>query len=495
MAKVLLVDDEMTIVQTVSELLRAEGHQVIPFTHGSAALDKLASLAPELIVVNLCSERARCAGLAVLQKARALNPPGLVLAITATGAMDSALDAMRKGAYDYLGKPFSPEELRLRVQRALAHHAAVSENLALRRQVQPEMPFQQVITCSPKMQSVLQLLERLAGSDTPFLIQGQRGTGKQLLARIIHFKSRRRFAPFFTLSCSALPEALLEVELFGQRKAPFAPATEDRMGLFKEAEGGTILLGDIASLSPSLQSHLIEALDLRQIRPAGGGTSVSIDVRVLAATEEPIERKVASGAFRADLFERLAQPTLCIPPLHDRPEDIPLLIAHFVEGRIHPRTGKAIAVSREAVEVCCAYAWPGNVRELENAIEHACMLCHENTIAPVDLPRTVQQFKTAPQANAPALKPNGFEEDQHGLGVLTPSLGIATNESKHATDLVPLKKFLRDQEIGYLQRTLAQVGGSKEKAAELLGISLATMYRKLSEPDESPGALSTIAVQ
>ena len=489
MAKVLLLDDEMTMVQMVGELLRSEGHQVIPFTNGLAAAEKLRGINPDLVVATLGSERARTSGWNVLQIARSLTPPALVIML-ASASMDTALEAMKKGAYDCLNKPFTLDELKLRVQRALSYQAALSENLSLRKQLQPDHRFQQIITRSPRMQAILNLVERVADLETPLLIQGQSGTGKQLLARSIHINSRRHLAPFIPMSCSALPEDLLETELFGERNGQFFKSSaKETPGVFKEAESGTIFLDDIGALTPSLQERLLEVLRKREIQAGGDGAPIGIDIRILAGSDESLDPKLANGAFARDLYQRLNVTPIVLPSLRERAEDIPLLVSHFLEGRLHARSGKPYAITPEALEVCCTYTWPGNVRELESSLQHACLVCQENTIQPSDLPRAVQQPATTPQpANSPE-KRNGHREagapqngSEHGTANPWPE---RRNSQQASVEPVPLKKYLRDQEIDYLYRTLAQVGGSKERAAELLGISLATIYRKLSEPGSS----------
>jgi DNA-binding NtrC family response regulator len=488
MAKVLLVDDEMTMVQMVGELLRSEGHQVIPFTNGLAAAEKLRGLSPELVIATLGSERARTSGWNVLHIARSLSPPPPVIML-ATASKDTALEAMKKGAYDCLNKPFTLDELKLRVQRALSYQAALTENLSLRKQLQPDQRFPQIITRSPRMQAILNLVERVADLDSPLLIQGQPGTGKQLLARAIHMNSRRHLAPFIPMSCAALPENLLEAELFGERTAQFNSSPKENPGILKEAQSGTIFLERIGSLPLALQGRLLEVLRKREIQVGGEDAAIGIEIRVLAGSDEALEPKLANGTFARELYQRLNVTPIVLPALRERAEDIPLLVSHFLEGKLHARNGKPYAITPEALEACCAYPWPSNVRELETSLQQACLVCQENTIQASDLPRSVQQPATAPhQTNSPEQR-NGHREagaspNESGRGNANP-WPERRDVQQPPADLVPLKKYLRDQEVDYLYRTLAQVGGSKERAAELLGISLATIYRKLSEPSSA----------
>jgi DNA-binding NtrC family response regulator len=488
MAKVLLLDDEMTMVQMVGELLRAEGHQVLPFTNGVSAADKLSSISPELVIATLGSERARGHVWDVLQKARSLTPPALVIVLTAAVSMDAASEAMRKGAYDCLHKPFTLDDLRLRVQRALSYQTALAENFSLRKQLQPETRFQHVITRSPRMQAILSLIERVADSDYPLLIQGPPGSGKQLLARTIHLNSRRRLAPFIPVRCATFPDDALEAELFGQRKPSFSSDPEGNLGIFRTAEGGTVFLNEVGSLSLPLQAQLLEVLEKRQIQTLGQSAPIRLHVRVLAGSDGPLESRLATGAFARDLYQRLNATPIVLPPLKERPEDIPLLVSHFLEGRIDARNGQPYAITPEALEICCAHGWPGNITELESSIRHACLVCQANTIQASDLPRSIRQPIPAVALQRPSAGRNGHRElPPSSIDLDRASVNPWTD--RRESDLVPLKQFLRDQELNYLHKTLAQVDGSKERAAELLGISLATIYRKLSEPDADAEAL------
>jgi two-component system, NtrC family, response regulator AtoC len=380
MAKVLLVDDEITMVQMVTELLRGEGHEVFPFTNGNAAIEAIETIAPELVITDLYLDKTRAHGLDILNKARQLNPPAVVIVITGFGSIETAVEAMKKGAYDYLEKPFKLDELKLCLQRALSYNDAVSENVYLRKQLKKKYQFNQIIGTSPKMQEVFKMVERVADSDSTILILGESGTGKELVAKALHYNSRRQFAPFVPVNCSALPENLLESELFGHRKGAFTGAINDKKGLFQEADGGTIFLDEIGSMSPMLQSRLLRVLQEREVRRVGDNIPIFVNVRVLAATNEPLEEKIKEGKFREDLYYRLNVIPITLPPLRERTEDIPLLVSHFLKNKVHAKTGKPFQMTRQAVEVLCAHDWPGNVRELENAIERACALCEDPVI-------------------------------------------------------------------------------------------------------------------
>ncbi|HZV34900.1 MAG TPA: sigma-54 dependent transcriptional regulator [Verrucomicrobiae bacterium] len=494
MAKVLLVDDELTMVQMVTEMLRQEGHEVFPFTNSKDALAALDSHTPEIVITDLYLDKTRAHGLEILQKARAMTPPASVIVITAFGSIETAVEAMKNGAYDYLEKPFKLDELNLCIQRALSYNEAISENLYLRKQLKKKYQFSQLIGTSPQMHGVFKMIERVADTDSTILILGESGTGKELVARALHFNSRRQFAPFIPVNCSALPENLLESELFGHRRGSFTGAVNDKKGLFQEADGGTIFLDEVGSMSQLLQSRLLRVLQEREVRRIGDNTPTYINVRVLAATNEPLEKKIKEGVFREDLYYRLNVIAIPLPSLRERREDIPLLVAHFLRNKISPRTGQPIQITKQAMNLLTAHDWPGNVRELENAIERASTLCENNVIQVGDLPPGVTR-------NAPNAEPAGsteivqlpVPESASGKSLLpsgapsaaaSPSGATTAPSAPHDinTDL-PLKDFLREQELNYLNRILAQMGGDKEKTALHLGISLATLYRKLSEDE------------
>lgn len=493
MAKVLLVDDELTMVQMVTELLRSEGHDVVPFTNGTAALEALESLGPEIVVTDLYLDKTRAYGLEILNKARSLNPPATVIVVTAYGSIETAVEAMKKGAFDYLEKPFKLEEIKLCVQRALSYNEAISENVYLRKQLKKKYQFSQIIGTAPKMQEVFKMVERVADTDSTILILGESGTGKELVAKALHFNSRRQFAPFVPVNCSALPENLLESELFGHRKGAFTGAINDKKGLFQEADGGTIFLDEIGSMPATLQSRLLRVLQEREVRRVGDNTPVYVNVRVVAATNEPLEERVKEGTFREDLYYRLNVIPITLPPLRERSDDVPLLVSHFLKEKMHPRTGKAFQVTRQAIEVLMAHDWPGNVRELENAIERACALCEDNVIRTSDLPPALHRYASKTADDTVLETREGGPPNS--LFVLSESLfplgqTPAQNNSKEPAheepqDVTSLKTFLRDQELDYINRVLSQAGGDKEKAAEALGISLATLYRKLSDDSEA----------
>src|SRR5213083_770109 len=328
MSKVLLADDEVTMVQMVTELPRAEGHEVFPFTNGNAALEAIETVVPELVITDLYLDKTRAQGLDILHKARSLNPPAIVIVITGFGTIDTAVEAMKTGAYDYLKKPFKLDELKLCIQRDLSYSTAISENVYLRKQLKKKYQFSQIVGNSAKMQQVFKMIEQVADTDSTILILGESGTGKELVAKALHYNSRRQFAPFVPVNCSALPESLLESELFGHRKGAFTGAISDKKGLFQEADGGTIFLDEIGSMPAALQSRLLRVLQDREVRRVGDNTPLYVNVRVLAATNEPLENKIKEGKFREDLYYRLNVIPINLPSLQERHEDVPLIAAH-----------------------------------------------------------------------------------------------------------------------------------------------------------------------
>src|SRR3989442_1544582 len=493
MAKVMLADDEVTMVQMVTELLRAEGHEVFPFTNGSAALEALEAVAPELVITDLYLDKTRAQGIDILHKARSLNRPGVVIVITGFRTSETAVEEMKNGSYDYLEKPFKLDELNLCIQRALSYNTAISENVYLRKQLKKKYQLSQIIGTSVKMQEVFKLIERVADTDSTILVLGESGTGKELVAKALHYNSRRQFAPFVPVNCSALPESLLESELFGHRKGAFTGAINDKKGLFQEADGGTIFLDEVGSMSPMLQSRLLRVLQEREVRRVGDNVPVYVNVRVVAATNEPLEKRIKEGTFREDLYYRLNVIPIHLPSLAERRDDLPLLVAHFLKDKVHPRTGQPFQITRQAMEVLCAHDWPGNVRELENAIERACALSEDHIFRVSDLPPVLHQYFKETASDTVFQVPSlgltesriGPPQTSHSAGAMASQSSQVGGEAAAGRPLGPLKNFLREQELTYLNRALTYTGGDKEKAAQLLEISLATLYRKLAKDAEA----------
>ncbi len=449
MARILIIDDDPAMVSVISEICHERGHQTVAFNSGQKALDALAAQAPQLVISDLKMDKV--GGLEILKECREVLPQTPVILITAYAKVESALEAMKLGAYDYITKPFKVDELQLTIQRALDHQHDRREIRNLRQIVKEKYRFENIIGTSGKMQEVYNLIAKVADTDSTILIQGESGTGKELVARALHFNSVRQHQPFVAINCSALPENLLESELFGHKKGSFTGAVNDKMGLFEEAEQGTIFLDEINSMALSLQTKLLRVLQERQLRRVGDTKSVPINVRVLAATNESLNDKIKTGEFREDLYYRLCVIPIEMPALHERVDDIPLLVTHFLQKNASQTGTEPKKIDQKAIEALQAYRWPGNVRELENAIERACALCDGGVIKPHDLPPQVLRQGGAPAPSGPSTLPVGRTLDD----------------------------YVREIERNFIEETIKFNGANREKAAKMLGISMATLYRKL----------------
>lgn len=449
MARILIIDDDPAMVSVISEICHERGHQTLAFNSGQKAIENLATNAPQLVITDLKMDKV--GGLEILRECREVLPQTPVILITAYAKVDTALEAMKLGAYDYITKPFKVDELQLTIQRALDHQSDRREIRNLRQIVKEKYRFENIIGTSVRMQEVYNLIAKVADTDSTILIQGESGTGKELVARALHFNSVRQHQPFVAINCSALPENLLESELFGHKKGAFTGAVQDKIGLFEEAEMGTIFLDEINSMALSLQTKLLRVLQERQIRRVGDTKSIPINVRVLAATNEPLMDLTKSGTFREDLYYRLCVIPIEMPALRERLDDIPLLVSHFLSKNAAQTGTEAKKIDPKSIESLQAYRWPGNVRELENAIERACALCDEGNIQPHDLPPQVLRQAGVPAATGSTTLPVGRTLDD----------------------------YIREQERAFIDETIKVNGANREKAAKMLGISMATLYRKL----------------
>jgi DNA-binding NtrC family response regulator len=450
MAKIIIIDDEPAMVEVIVTLCREKGHQAFPFNSPSRALEQIDSIQPQVVITDIKMETM--SGFDVLRHVRENHRQTAVILITAFGSTETAVEAMKMGATDYVLKPFKIDELQTRIQKALDFQAAVGEVSYLRKELKNKYRFENIIGTSRAMQNVYNLVNKVADTDSTVLIQGESGTGKELVARALHFNSNRQHHPFVAINCSALPENLLESELFGHKKGAFTGAVADKRGLFEEANLGTIFLDEVNSMATSLQTKLLRVLQEREVRRVGDNKSSPVNVRVVGATNEPLGPKMKDGTFREDLYYRLAVIPIEIPALRDRLEDVPLLVNHFLQKNATVTGGEAKKIDPKAVDILCHYDYPGNVRELENAIERACALCDEDTIMSSDLPPQIVAYAQGEKADqAIAAMPVGQKLDD----------------------------FIQHQERRYIEATLSHVDGAREKAASLLGISMATLYRKL----------------
>jgi DNA-binding NtrC family response regulator len=449
--RILVVDDEPQMAQWVKELLSEEGFLVESRLSGEEAISRLAEEPFDLMITDL--HMRKMSGLDLLKRARSERPEMLVILVTAFGTVESAIDAMKSGAYDYIIKPFKSDELILTVKKAFERIELMGEVRRLREEISKEYRFDNIIGKSKKMLEIFQLIRRISRSAVNVLVTGESGTGKDLIAKAIHYNSPRKERPFVAVNCAAIPETLLESELFGYVRGAFTDAKGDKKGLFEEAEGGTLFLDEIGELPIPLQAKLLRAIQDREIRRVGSTRSIPVDIRIISASNLELKEQVKKREFREDLYYRINVLEFTLPPLRERKEDIPLLVHHFLEKH-GKQTGKRIAGMTDAATAALLdYPWPGNVRELENAVERAVTLCQGEKITLEDLP--------------PALSGN-----QPGRFVLEEAIGKQ----------LPLDAVERE----YILKVLDLVGGNKVKAAQILKIDRKTLYRKISDTPISP---------
>jgi two-component system response regulator PilR (NtrC family) len=454
---ILVVDDEQSMRDFLAIYLRRAGHQVKTVTDGVAALALLGEASFDLVVTDLRMP-GKVDGLGILsaiktgEVTRAGAPiDSEVIVMTAYASADTALSAMKQGAYDYLTKPFKLDEIEVVITRALEKRALLAENLTLRDRVAGRARLAAMVGRSRAMQQVFDLIGKIHSTKTSVLITGESGTGKELVARALHTEGTRGTQPFVAVNCGAIPEALMESELFGHKRGAFTGAIADKHGLFQEADGGTLFLDEIGELSLGLQVKLLRALQERKIKPVGDTEEVEVDVRVIAATNRDLEADVASGSFRADLYYRLNVIEVRIPPLRHRREDIPLLADHFLR-RFTAEQRRVATLTPDAMRKLESLDFPGNVRELENVIERAVALTSGPTIGAADLPD--------PKSSAKIVSPTPTELPPDG---------------------VDLDSMLGDFERAWVMRALEQTGGVRKKAAALLGVSFRSLRYRLQK--------------
>ena len=435
-ARILVVDNDADMVALLRRHLEMEGWAVTAVTGGEDAQTALGREEYAVVLTDLVMEPVD--GLAVLREAQRVQPRARVVLMTAFGSLESAIDAMRQGAYDYLTKPFKLPELSVVVKRAVEDQRLREENRRLRAEVERRYSFDNILGRSKAMQGVFEQIRAVADTDAPVLLLGDSGSGKELVSRAIHWHSGRREGAFVAVNCAAIPETLLESELFGHERGAFTGADRKRRGLFVEAQGGTLLLDEIAEMPQSLQVKLLRALQDRVVRPVGGNEEIKVDLRLISATNRDLPAFVRQGKFREDLYYRLAVIPIRIPSLRERPEDIPLLAEHFLK-RAAASMGKEIeGFDEEALKWLHDHSWPGNVRELENVVERAATLAKGRVITRDDL-----RIEFTPGS--------------------TGELGV--------------RPSLAEVESQYIRRILEEVRGDKRAAARILGISVRTLQR------------------
>ncbi len=459
MARILIVDDEPSVLSVLSNLLKSQGFDVQPSLGGEKAVEFLNNESFDLMLTDIRMQPIN--GLELLKIAKSLHPNMSVMVVTAYGSVETAVQAMKEGAFDYVTKPFKMDELMITVQRALEYRRALHENQQLKAQLDFRHGLANIVAESPAMRKICNMIELVAPTDQTVLIGGESGVGKEVIAKAIHANSIRKQQNFVPINCAALPEPLLESELFGHVKGAFTGASSEKVGLFEVASGGTIFLDEIGSMSLNLQSKLLRVLQEKEIRRVGGTREIKVDPRVIAASNDDIEALIAEGKFREDLYYRLSVIPLTISPLRDRTEDI-IPLAHYFLKKISDNAGVSMPeLSHEVQIILEAYDWPGNVRELENAIRHGCTFAQNGVLQDDDLPaRVVTRSKiSSPRAS--------------GTHQLVP----ADHRGRS------LKGFLREMEKSFILQSISDHHGDKEAAAKTLKVSLATLYRKLPDAE------------
>jgi two-component system response regulator HydG len=446
---ILVVDDEPGQRAMLRAVLSAEGYQVAEAEDGATALVRVEAHFYDLILMDV--RMAHLDGMAALKAIKTRSPGIPIILMTAYGTVRDAVEAMKAGAYDYLTKPLDIDELKLTVARGLRHAALEEENARLRALVGHDVDVSAIIGTSEPMRRVFEAIALVAPTEATVIILGESGTGKELVAQAIHANSPRRDGPLITVNCAALPETLLESELFGHERGAFTGATERRLGRFELAHGGTIFLDEIGELTPAAQARLLRVLQAQEFERVGGSKTLKVEVRVIAATNKDLEGAVRAGRFREDLLYRLQVFPLTMPPLRERRDDIPFLVEHFLRRYAERHRRRLRGLTPRALDLFMRYDWAGNVRELEHTIERAVILTRGEYITPEELPPTIRALSGDPDAITPQEPP------------------------------VPVGLTLKEVERELIRKTIEHTGGNRTKAAEILGISRATLHNKLRE--------------
>ncbi len=442
-AKILVIDDEDSMCNFLEIMLQKEGYDVETACDGFSAVDLLKENNYDLVISDM--NMPGMTGLDVLQEVKSFKSEQDFIVMTAFATVDSAIEAMKLGAADYITKPFKVDEIKITIEKSINRKQLVSENKVLKKQLQDDNSFRNFIGNSESVVKLKKLAARVASSDSTVLVRGESGTGKDLISKAIHHLSPRCHAPFVTINCGAIPENLLESELFGHKKGSFTGAIKDKDGLFKVADGGTLFLDEIGNTSLAIQVKLLRVLEDRFITPVGGTKPVCVDVRLIAATNANLEEDVKHGRFREDLFYRLNVIPIDIPPLRERKEDIPLLVDFFIKKFAKRTSSKIKIISKEAMDILFSYQWPGNVRELENTLERAVLLNRTDELGISDFPEKLLKRET----------------------------------QSIVTETEPLNPTLESMEKAYIHFVMSQTGGKKRQAAKILGIDTSTLYRKI----------------
>jgi DNA-binding NtrC family response regulator len=450
MAQILIVDDEQGMRQLLSLVFGRAGHSVRAAENGRRAVEMLREAAADLIISDV--RMPDMGGIELLTAARELSPDTAIVMMTAFATVETAREAFKLGADDFIQKPFDVDELKLIVEKALELRQLKQEIQGWRKTQSERGRLDQIVGRSPRMQAVYQMVETVAAVQSTVLITGESGTGKELVARAVHNLSPRSDKPFVSINCGAFTETLLESELFGYVRGAFTGATANRKGLFEAADRGTIFLDEIGEMSPAMQVKLLRVLQERKVRPVGGHEELSVDARVIAATNRDLPAMVKAGTFREDLFYRVSVIPIELPPLREKREDIPDLVTHFAE-KYCAQAGRSLGISERAMELLERYSWPGNVRELEHTIERAVALERTDQIQPERLPEQITNYSPARVAGALDLPDEGLNLTAH----------------------------LDQLEKTYLLEALRRTGGNQTRAAELLQLSVRSLRHLLDK--------------
>jgi DNA-binding NtrC family response regulator len=456
--RILIVDDDKMVGESLGEFLRHESYTVEAVASVEAALIKMIGTPYSLVITDV--NLPKTGGFELLKIIRDQYPEIVTVVVTGYGTIESAVEAIKMGAYDYLTKPLSDDEIRLVVQRGLKQQGLLKENRTLKKQLEQRYGLDNVVGHDYKMLKLFELVESVADSKTTVLITGESGTGKSLIARAIHHRSDRQGKPFIEVSCGAIPEGLLESELFGHAKGSFTGAVADKDGKFKAAEGGTIFLDEINSASPGLQVKLLRVLQERRYEPVGSNKTVQADVRVILASNVDLKREVDAGRFRQDLYYRVNVVSLHMPPLVERLGDIQLLAEHFLHKHRTDQKKEIIGLTVETISALQRYHWPGNVRELENAMERAVVLCKSRHICPDDLPPNILEEIAKPGAGGSGAANGGWF-------------------TLHQFRPMTLKTAMEEPEKQVIEAALKLNSWNRQTTAEMLDINRTTLYKKM----------------
>ncbi|HSK10087.1 MAG TPA: sigma-54 dependent transcriptional regulator [Vicinamibacterales bacterium] len=474
----LLVDDDAVFRQVMTGELRRLGFEVAAAVSGGDAARQAAEREPDVVLLDL--RLPDLGGLEVLKLLREVAPASEVVMLTGHGSIDTAIESIRLGAFDYVVKPSPIDELELRIERALERQALRRRTRLLERGLTPPDPAGSFVGESAPFRQLLGLVERVAASESTVLITGETGSGKEVVAKLLHARSPRRGRPFVVVECAALQESLLQSELFGHERGAFTGAERAKPGLFEVAHGGTIFLDEIGEVSQATQVKLLRVLDSSTFRHVGGTSEITVDVRVIAATNRDLASMVAQGLFREDLYYRLGTIAVVVPPLRERPGDVPLLAKHFV-GRLNERFGVRKRISEAALEALGAHAWPGNVRELLHVIEAAMIVCDGLEILPEHLPAPLRPGTSGGNGGQRIAGAGRREVPPAWAGPGTALAGLAGAESGEVERGSAGLPTLEEMERAHIEAALRATEGHRGQAARILGISERNLYRKLRE--------------